>query len=334
MSGHRHKSSSLPVVAYKSQSRCPHHPIDLDHLSTKSSDGSSFLDEFDHIILDCDGVCYIDDKAVKGSAETVNALQRMGKTVLFGTNSSIKSRTGMASKLKKLGFNNLTMDQLFPSSYAAAVYLKSVSFKGKAFVVGMSGIVDELNNTGIKTITDTDPNPSPQSAPKIHVQLEDSVAAVVVGYDNQFTLTKLCKACSYLKQKDCLLIVCNNDDEYPSSDTRIVNPGPGKLVSAITCSSDKTLQPILVAKPTTTYFSLMRKVHPNMDPNRTLMVGDRLTTDILFARNNGIRSLFVQTGLSHLDDMRKFADSPDSNDWNFVPDFYSKSLASLMRFTK
>lgn len=312
----------------ESTTKCPHHPVDLDRLSA----GADFLQNYEHVIFDCDGTLYVDETAVLRAAETVNGLKQMGKKVIFATNSSIKSRTGMAAKLARLGFQ-VKESECFPSSFAAAVYLKSIGFPSnqKVFVVGMSGIVDELAAAGIRTLVDRDPNPSADSGSECKIRLERNVSAVVVGYDNQFTFTKLAKACSYANQANCRLICCNGDDTYPSRDPRIVNPGPGKLIKAI-AADDK--QVLFIGKPTEAYFNLILESYPEMNRTRTLMIGDRLNTDMVFARRNGMDSLFVQTGLGTIEQMRHFEQSSHSHEWHNVPDFYAKSVASLLKFMK
>ena len=326
MSSHKHPSATS-VIPFKTRSRCPHHALDLDNMAT----AKRVLRDYDHVILDCDGVLYVNSTAVAGAAETVNRLRGMGKKLVFATNSSIKSRSGLATKLTELGFR-VRESELFPSSYAAAVYLSSVRFPShqKAFVVGMSGIVDELSAAGHQPVTDSDRNPDPHSAPQCHVRLRDDVGAVVVGYDNQFTFTKLTKACSYASRPHCMLICCNGDESFPSPDDRIINPGPGKLVSAIAAGTDK--QFISIGKPTRMFFDLIMKANPEMGRNRTIMIGDRLTTDIVFARTNGIDSLFVQTGMQKLHDMHRYANSSDPLDWDKVPDYYAASLSTLLKY--
>lgn len=324
---HTKHSPASSVMPVNSRSRCPHHALDADNVTV----ATRILHDYDHMILDCDGVLYVDSNAVAGSAQTVNRLRDMGKKLVFATNSSIQSRSGLAGKLTRLGFR-VHESELFPSSFAAAVHLSSARFPShqRAFVVGMSGIVQELSAAGHQSVTDRDSNPDPDSAPQCHVRLRDDVGAVVVGYDNQFTFTKLATACSYASQPHCLLICCNGDESFPSLHDRIVNPGPGKLVAAIAAGTDK--QFVSIGKPTRMYFDLIMKANPGMDRKRTIMIGDRLTTDMVFARTNGIASLFVQSGIQTLRDMHRYGNSSHPADWDKVPDYYAPSLATLTKY--
>lgn len=62
------------------------------------------------------------------------------------------------------------------------------------------------------------------------------------------------------------------------------------------------------------------------------MIGDRLTTDMVFGRNNGLKTLFVQSGIGTYSDMLSFVNSTDLEDQLCVPDFYLKSLNDLNKY--
>lgn len=314
----------------KSQS-CPYTPV---HLNNKSA-VTQLLQKYDHIICDCDGVLFVDNSPVPGVPETINWLRESGKRITFATNSNIKSRQSLAHKLQRMGYR-VREQELFTTSYAAALYLRSMGFcnkrNKKAFVVGMEGIVDECRAIGITCVTDREPNPNAKQAPRCRLNLDPDVKAVLVGYDNQFSFTKLAKACSYAARPDVLLICCNGDVTYPSSVTGVVNPGPGKLLAAITAGTDREV--ILLGKPTTQYFDLIHRSSPGLDKRTTLMIGDKLSTDVLFARKSGIASLFVMTGTESEEDMNRYLVSQDPKDWDKVPDFYAQSVSSLIHFSR
>ena len=56
---------------------------------------------------------------------------------------------------------------------------------------------------------------------------ESDVGAVIVAYDNHFSLPKIVKACTYLNDPNCLFIATNTDERYPHSGTFI---WPGLLL--------------------------------------------------------------------------------------------------------
>lgn len=290
-----------------------------------------FLSRFDYILTDCDGVLYVNSDAVPGVPETLNRLRAMGKKIIFATNNSTKTREEFLRKLHKLGYV-AEMDELFPTCYSTAIYLQSIGFDKKAFVVGMNGISKELNKVGIECIgVGADPTPSSWAPGMADIDLDPEVGAVVVGFDNQISFPKLAKACSYAKNKNCILIAANADETFPHPDPDIVVPGPGAYVAAIetVCGKDRF---ICLGKPGNFFYDCIKQMHPDIDPKRTVMIGDRLTTDMVFGRTNGLSTLFVQSGLGTFEEMVNYKNSNEPEQHLCVPDMYLPSLASLRKY--
>jgi len=151
-----------------------------------------------------------------------------------------------------------------------------------------------------------------------------------VGFDNQISYPKLVKACSYAIRPDCLFIAANADETYPSPDCDTIVPGPGAYVAAIQVVCNKEVIPL--GKPYKFFFNCIRHMHSYIDPKRCVMIGDRLTTDIVFGKNNAIKTLFVETGLCTYDDMINMRNSDDPCDHLCVPDYYLKSLSVLNKY--
>jgi phosphoglycolate phosphatase len=307
----------------------PHVPVNPVNLDSKER-AEQFLNRFDYILTDCDGVLYVNNDAVLGVPQTLNKLRKMGKKIIFATNNSTKTREEFMKKLKTLGYE-AEMDELFPTSYATAVYLESLGFKQKVFVVGMNGISKELAKVGIESFgVGSDPTPSSWTPGQCDIELEEDVGAVVIGFDNQISFPKLARACSYVKQDSCLFIASNADETYPHPDKNVVVPGPGAYVAAIEAVTGK--EPIALGKPYTFFFDCIKRMHPEIDPKRTVMIGDRLTTDMVFGRNNGLSTLFVQSGLGTLEEMNNYRNSKNPATERCVPDFYLESLADLSKY--
>lgn len=304
----------------------PKAPVNLDSRDRVMD----FLGRFDYILTDCDGVLYVNDDAVPGVPQALNKLRALGKKIVFATNNSTKTREEMMKKLKRLGYQ-ANMDELFPTSYSTAVYLDSLNFQRKVFVVGMSGISRELQKFGIDSFgVGSDPTPSSWTPGMCDIELEPNVGAVVVGFDNQISFPKLAHACSYAKQKDCLLIASNSDETFPHPNPKIVVPGPGAYVAAIEAVTGK--EAIALGKPYTFFFDCIKRIHPDIDPKRTVMIGDRLTTDMVFGRNNNLKTLFVQSGLGTMEEMTNFRNSKEPQDHLCVPDYYLPSLDSINKY--
>lgn len=289
-----------------------------------------FMDTFDTIVTDCDGVLYVNNDAIDGVPRALNKLRKFGKKVIFATNNSTKNRVECMQKLRKLGYE-AHLNEVFPTSYASALYLKQINFNKSVYIVGSQGIADELNAVGIKNFgVGPDLTPKDWLPGQARFRVDERVGAVVVGFDNQVSFAKLAKACSYVKRPDCLFIASNADESFPSNSPEVFVPGPGIYVSAIKTGTGR--DPIVLGKPGTYFFDIIRSQHPTIDPNRTIMIGDRLTTDMPFGHNNGMSTLFVQSGIGTKKEMFDYGHSDDYEDQQCAPEFFLPSLATLNKY--
>lgn len=94
--------------------------------------------------------------AIHGSPDVINRLQEIGKRVYFITNNSTKSRSGFLEKAHAMDYK-LSDDRIISTSYAAAKYLEKRKFNKKVYLIGSTGIAQELDNVGIKH-TDVGPD--------------------------------------------------------------------------------------------------------------------------------------------------------------------------------
>ncbi|KAG5116245.1 hypothetical protein JHK84_042358 [Glycine max] len=92
-------------------------------------------------LFDCDGVIWKGDELIDGVPQTLEMLRAKGKKLVFVTNNSLKSRSQYAEKFRSLGIS-VSQDEIFSSSFAAAMYLK-------VYVIGGEGILEELRLAGI-----------------------------------------------------------------------------------------------------------------------------------------------------------------------------------------
>ncbi|KAF1895420.1 hypothetical protein Lal_00044070 [Lupinus albus] len=100
-------------------------------------------------LFDCDGVIWKGDELIDGVSQTLHMLRSNGKKLVFVTNNSSKSRAQYALKFQSLGIP-VSQDEIFSSSFAAAMYLKVNNFppQNKVYVIGGEGILDELQLAG------------------------------------------------------------------------------------------------------------------------------------------------------------------------------------------
>lgn len=88
---------------------------------------AKLIDSVETFLFDCDGVIWRGDVLIDGVPETVEMLRSKGKRLIFVTNNSTKSRKQYGKKFEMLGLD-VTEEEIFSSSFAAAAYLMSINF--------------------------------------------------------------------------------------------------------------------------------------------------------------------------------------------------------------
>ncbi|GAA6015076.1 hypothetical protein JCM11491_001651 [Sporobolomyces phaffii] len=263
------------------------------------------VDRYDNFLFDCDGVIWEGDEIIGRARETLDYLRQRGKRVFFVTNNATKSRQANKGKFDKMGIH-AEVDEIFTSAYAAAAYMKNVlGFPDdkKAYVIGERGLEEELDAVGIKHSGGTDPEDN------VFVDLMDfssitedkEVGAVVCGLDMHINYKKIAKAHRYLRENEgCLFIATNLDSTFPTHGS--VYPGAGSTIAPLMCCFGK--DPLVIGKPENAMLESIVKTF-GLEKSRTIMVGDRLDTDIKFGVQGGIDTLMVLTGVNKRKDFER-----------------------------
>jgi len=267
---------------------------------------------------------------VPGAAAAIAKLKNLGKKIFYVTNNSTKSRDEYLKKFHGLNFE-ANKDEIYSTSYAAACYLQDINFDKKVYIVGSRGIAEELDNVKIKHSGVGPDFATNGSIDYVHegVNLDPEIGAVLVGFDDYFSYNKIMKASSYLKKPDCLFLATNTDETFPVGLDHLTMPGTGSLVASIKVASDRN--PIVLGKPVPYLFEAIAKRHA-IQPERTIMIGDRLNTDILFGANCGLKTLLVLTGIASEIDVEEIQKHGSSEDKKMIPDYYTDSIGSLAKF--
>ncbi|KAI8146307.1 HAD-like domain-containing protein [Fennellomyces sp. T-0311] len=279
-----------------------------------------FLDRYDNFLFDCDGVLWEGTKLIPGVDKAMEELRKRGKKVYFVTNNSTKSRTSFLKKFQ--GFNmQAELHEIFSSAFATAAYLKQVLHfpaDKKVYIIGMTGIQEELNAEGIRTCggdEDVDAVFGDEPIPD-----DPEVGAVVIGLDLKVNYTKYAKAFTYLKRNPgCHFILTNGDTTFPTHGNLV--PGAGSIAAPIMKALNREPDAIL-GKPAQNMLEAIFAEY-NLQPCKTVMIGDRLDTDIDFGNQGGIETLCVLTGVTSKDEML----SPNNK---IKPTFYIDSFADLV----
>ncbi|XP_073996000.1 glycerol-3-phosphate phosphatase-like isoform X2 [Rhodnius prolixus] len=281
------------------------------------------FDSIDTVLFDCDGVIWLSSEVIPGALDAINGLKRVGKRIFFVTNNSTKSRADLLKKSLKLGFQ-VTVDEMITSAWLTAVYMKSLNFNKKAYLIGRKAIADELNEVGIECFGFGPDHYSPGTTVEEHIAINPDVAAVIVGHDIDFSFPKMIKACNFLSDPNCLFIGTNLDPSLPLPGNKTA-PGAGSFVKAIETASGR--EPVVVGKPSKIAVDEVLK-SKGLNPRRALMIGDRCTTDIAFGNTCSMHTLLVLTGIDTLEMAEEHERNQKSQ---LVPTFYADSIADLLK---
>ncbi|UPX13869.1 4-nitrophenylphosphatase [Ascochyta rabiei] len=286
-----------------------------------------FLSRFDVFLFDCDGVLWSGDHLFERVPETIQMLRSKGKQLVFVTNNSTKSRADYKKKFDKLGIP-AEVNEVFGSSYSAAVYinriLKLPAPKNKVFVLGESGVEQELEAEGVPYIGGTDPafrrDIEPEDFTNIAngTMLDPDVGIVLSGLDFHSNYLKTAIAFQYL-QRGAKYLATNIDSTLPMSHTLF--PGAGSSGASLAKAIGR--EPLSLGKPSQAMMDAVEGKF-QFDRSRTCMIGDRLNTDIQFGIDGKLGgTLAVLTGVSKKEDF--LAEGATT-----VPTAYVNALSDLM----
>ncbi|MDD3122622.1 MAG: HAD-IIA family hydrolase [Candidatus Izemoplasmatales bacterium] len=239
-------------------------------------------------LLDMDGTIYIDNHLIDGTLDLLSYINQINGRSIYITNNSSKSVLDYVKKLSSLGIN-ATPGDFFTSSMATSFYLKE-NYKDKlVYVMGTASLIKELSSGGVRTTTD----------------LKDPVEVVLLGYDTELTYSKLEDVCILLKQ-DLPYIATNPDMVCPTSYGYA--PDCGSFADMIYNATKK--RPYFIGKPNPMMLQYAVSM-ANATLGETMVIGDRLYTDIASGKNAGISTVCVLSGEATLEDVNLSDIKPD-----------------------
>lgn len=252
-------------------------------------------------IFDMDGVLYRGKQALPGVNEIIAALEARGLPYLLATNNSTATPADYVRRMAGYGVT-VTESHLQTSATATRDYLKRELPDGAVLLpIGAPALTEQLQAGTTFKITD-DP--------------AEDVAAVVVGLDQGFTYERMTRAMKAIRN-GARFIATNADATLPVEDG--VLPGAGTMIAAIATASGR--QPTVIGKPETLMMT-SAVAQLGTSASKTVMIGDRLDTDILAAARAGLTTALVLTGVTTRDDL---AGS------DIVPDYVFTDLPAITR---
>jgi 4-nitrophenyl phosphatase len=258
--------------------------------SSPSVDALRQLREAKAWILDMDGVLYRGAEVLPGVKELLDALTLRERPVMLATNNSMSTPEAYERKLAAMGLD-IPASAVITSALATRDYLLRTLPEGAGiYVIGMPALREQLF----------------EGTPFHPVQYgEEQPAAVVIGLDLEFTYAKL-KAAHEAIQRGALFIATNADSTLPTEAGLV--PGAGSIVAALAAATGQ--RPIVIGKPETPMLE-MAMIRMGAQPEETVMLGDRLDTDILAGERAGMPTVLVLTGVSTREDLNSAEALPD-----------------------
>jgi NagD protein len=235
-------------------------------------------------IIDMDGVLVHGSRVIPGAKQFIDRLNERGCKYLILTNNPIYTPGDLAHRLKVSGLE-VPEAKIFTSAMATALFLKSQRNTGKAFVIGESGLTSAIHSIGY-IITDIDPD------------------YVILGETIAYNFESIKKAIRLIVA-GARFVATNPDTSGPSEEG--IEPACGAMAALIESVSGIT--PFFVGKPNPL---MMRTALNYLDVHseNTVMVGDRMDTDIIGGVQSGMETILVLTGVTSREEIPRYPYQP------------------------
>lgn len=235
-------------------------------------------------LTDMDGVLVHEGLALPGAADFIARLVEKERRFLVLTNNSIFTPRDLAARLARSGLN-VPEESIWTSALATADFLSTQSPGGSAYVIGEAGLTTALYEVGY-TLTDTDPD------------------YVVLGETRTYSFEAITRAIR-LVGAGARFIATNPDVTSPSPEGPL--PATGSVAAMI--SKATGAQPYFVGKPNPMMFrSAMNRIQAHAET--TVMIGDRMDTDVVAGIEAGLQTFLVLTGSTHADQVARYPYRP------------------------
>ena len=272
------------------------------------------------LILDMDGVLWKDDTPIGDLHSTFDRIQVRGLKVALATNNATKTVEEYLDKLRGFGVT-LEAWQIVTSALSLAHVLANTfappsplppspggrgvggeGRRGAIFLIGENGILSALREKGFIPITDPDDETQPM--------------AVVSSFDRKLTYQKLRRATLHVRA-GAPLFATNSDRTFPTPEGIV--PGAGSILAALEAATE--VKATVIGKPAPFMLELAAQ-RMGLSKEEVLVVGDRLETDIAGGQAMQARTGLVLSGVSTLEQLRK---------WNPKPDLVASDLTELVK---
>jgi len=240
--------------------------------------------QYRNYLMDMDGVLVRGKTAIPGAQRFIDMLNDSGHQYLVLTNNPMYTPRDLAHRLQTAGLQ-VAVDRIFTAAIATARFIQNQRPNGKAFVIGESGLTDAVHSIG-------------------YVMTEATPDYVVLGETHGYNIAQITKAIRLIAD-GARFVATNPDPSGPSEDGLV--PACGAMAALIKEATG--VAPFFVGKPNP-YMMRSALNYLGAHSEETIMIGDRMDTDIVGAVSSGLDTALVLTGVTRRSEIERFPYQP------------------------
>ena len=224
--------------------------------------------KFNGVLFDINGVLEFQGEVYPGAVDLLDFLRNKGIAFRIISNSTLKSRQDCTEKLNRQGFG-VVQEEVVTASWATARYLRTLQPKSCWVMLKGKGL-DEFKEFNLD---------------------EESPEYIVVGdYREEFKFENMNKALNLILQGARLIVMISEKVDHSLGGVELTVGAYGRMLE-----DAAGIKATYIGKPSTYMFDIVLE-DMGIDRSEVLMVGDRISTDIIGARQAGVKSVLVKTG--------------------------------------
>jgi NagD protein len=242
------------------------------------------MDGIKNYLIDMDGVIVRGAALLPGAAKFVQRLRTQGIPFLILTNNSLYTPRDLQVRLSYMGLD-VPPEAIFTSALATAQFLHAQRPSGRAYVIGESGLTTALHDIGY-VLTDQEPE------------------YMVLGETTAYSFERITRAIRFVAAG--ARFIATNPDVMGPGEGGIV-PATGAVAALISAATG--VKPYFIGKPNPLMMrTALRTLGAHSEDS--VMIGDRMDTDIIAGIESGLRTILVLTGVTTHEQVERFPYRP------------------------